>query len=271
MIFRSNVHTHTSLCDGKSSAQEVISEAISRNMVSIGFSGHSYTEFDKEYCMSREQTWEYKELIAGLRARYSKTIDILLGIEQDRYSSEPTDGYDYVIGSVHYIYTDGVYIPVDESKETLTEAVERYFDGDIYALVSKYYETVAENAEKNKFDIVGHFDLITKFNEGGALFDEASAAYRDAALNAMSRVIGRCRVFEINTGAMSRGYRTAPYPSPFLLNAVKSLGGEIIITSDSHEKSTLTYAFEEARRVAVECGFKHAKIITGKGFENVLL
>ena len=34
-------------------------------------------------------------------------MEIHCGIEQDLFSQEPTDGYDYVIGSVHYLYAAG--------------------------------------------------------------------------------------------------------------------------------------------------------------------
>ena len=106
--------------------------------------------------------------------RYGDKIKILCGIEQDFYSEEPTEGYDYVIGSVHYLRAGEAYIPVDESPELLRAAAEKHFRGDLYALIEEYYRTLARVVEKTGADIIGHFDLIAKFNEGGALFDEAA-------------------------------------------------------------------------------------------------
>ena len=51
-----NYHTHTTYCDGKNTAEEMVQQAISLGISQIGFSGHSYTEFDLEPCMSREGT-----------------------------------------------------------------------------------------------------------------------------------------------------------------------------------------------------------------------
>lgn len=64
-----------------------------------------------------------------------------------------------------------------------------------------------------KCDFIGHFDLLTKFNEGYKHFDETKDAYLEPAITAMHKLAALGIPFEINTGAMSRGYRSAPYPS----------------------------------------------------------
>ena len=58
--------------------------------------------------------------------------------------------------------------------------------------------------------------------------------------------LGTERIFEVNTGAIARGYRTTPYPAPFLLKEWKAIGGEIVISSDCHDKAFLNYRFNEA-------------------------
>ena len=40
--FPSNLHGHTTYCDGKNRAEEYILAAIEKNFVSVGLSGHSY-------------------------------------------------------------------------------------------------------------------------------------------------------------------------------------------------------------------------------------
>ena len=47
----SNFHTHTVLCDGKSSPEEVVLSAIEKGFSSLGFSGHAPTDFDQSYCL----------------------------------------------------------------------------------------------------------------------------------------------------------------------------------------------------------------------------
>lgn len=238
-------HVHTNFCDGADAAEDVALTAIDMGMTHLGFSGHSHTAFDESYCMSAEKTAEYRREIARLKEKYADKIRIFCGIEQDCYSDAPTAGYDYVIGSVHYIEKDGDFFPIDESAAELSGAAQKYYGGDIYALAEDYFARVGGILEKTGADIVGHFDLVTKFNEGSAMFDEDNPRYRAAAAAAADRLLAAGAVFEINTGAMLRGYRKSPYPSRFLLDYITERGGKLILSSDSHSRGSLCYRFSE--------------------------
>ena len=52
------------------------------------------------------------------------------------------------------------------------------------------------------------------------------------------------KVFEINTGAISRGYRTQPYPSADIRSYIKAKGGTFILSGDSHSADTLCFQFD---------------------------
>lgn len=244
-MIRSDFHVHTLFSDGTNTPEEMVVAAIEKGMTAIGFSDHSYTAFDESYCMRKERIEEYCGTVAALREKYRRRIRILCGIEQDFYSDEPTERYDYVIGSVHYLRVRGDYIPVDESPDILRRAAETYFGGDMYRLVDAYYRTVAQVAEKTRADIIGHFDLITKFNRDGALFCEEDARYRASAEAAVNALVRYGKPFEINTGAVARGYRHHPYPSQPLTEAIAARGGRFILSSDSHTKDTLCFRFDE--------------------------
>ncbi len=116
---------------------------------------------------------------------------------------------------------------------------------------------------------MGHFDLITKFNENGCRFDESDPRYRSAALEALEALMEKDVIFEINTGAISRGCRTTPYPAPFLLDAIRQKGGRVCITSDSHRADTIVHAFPQAAALAGSCGFREAWILAKNGFQPV--
>ena len=117
--------------------------------------------------------------------------------------------------------------------------------------------------------IVGHFDLVAKFNEGGCLFDEADSRYRDASLGALEALSKQDVVFEINTGAMSRNCRTVPYPSDVLLRSLRDFGGRVCISSDSHSASTITHGFAQAAELALSCGFRETYLLARDGFHAV--
>jgi histidinol-phosphatase (PHP family) len=222
----------------------MIEAAIGKGFKEFGISGHSYTAFDTSYCMQKEDIPRYLAEMRYLRARYFDRIHVLCGVEQDYYSGYPTDGFDYVIGSVHYICVNGAYIPVDESPRILKDACEQYFGGDIYALCEAYYATVADVVNKTGCDIIGHFDLIAKFNEKEQLFDESHPRYAAAWQRAADALIGADVPFEINTGAISRGYRSIPYPSPDIIAYIRDKGGRFVLSSDAHSVDAIGYGFE---------------------------
>lgn len=237
----SSYHTHTTFCDGRNTPEEMVQEALRLGCPAIGFSGHSYTPFDESYCMSREGTKEYKACVRSLQRRYAGQIRILLGVEQDFYSEEPTNDYDYVIGSVHYVKKGRAYLPVDESAEKQVEIVNRYYGGDFYEFAEDYYKNVAGLCRKTKCNLIGHFDLITKFNERGILFDTENPRYRAAAERALQELMMHPAAFEINTGAIARGYRTEPYPEKRIIGLLLDRGIRVVKTSDAHSKEHLLY------------------------------
>ena len=245
----SNYHTHSLYCDGRDSLEDLVQEAIRLGCPELGFSGHSHVPFE-DCCMRREGTESYIREVRELKERYQGQIRILLGIEQDYYGDLPTNPYDYVIGSVHYVYKDGVYLSVDESRESQQRAVKEHYGGDCYAFIEDYYALVGEIFARTHCTVVGHFDLVTKFNEDGSLFDTAHPRYRQAALGALDRLCREPVLFEINTGAIARGYRTTPYPESFILRELEKRGVGLILSSDCHDRRQLLFGLEELRGCA---------------------
>ena len=132
---------------------------------------------------------------------------MLCGLEVDLYSLPVTKPYDYIIGSCHsfpMIDKDGRRCDVDESYERLSYAIDTYYGGDAYKAVEDYYASVA-TIGKLKPSIIGHFDLIRKYNKGAVFFDETSPRYLAAARAAIDALLPLGVPIEVNTGAISRG------------------------------------------------------------------
>ena len=322
---KANLHTHTTWCDGKNTAEEMVLSAIESGFNVLGFSGHSYTSFDESYCMSRENTKVYRQEIRRLADVYRDQIRIFCGIEQDLFADDPATirqaacgapapdeaavpgeaAYDYAIGSVHAVFKEcspsqlesirsegypsgvilaepgnadpevqdaakddrcGVYYYVDWEKETMQWAIDRLYGGDSLALAEDYFDSVTRFADDPACQIVGHFDLLTKFEEQVSengdgddgpepLFDTRHPRYLDAAGNAIFALAGANKIFEINTGAMAKGYRTDPYPGGRLLEMILQAGGRITVNSDCHAAGKLDYGFAEAFDLARGVGF----------------
>lgn len=272
MNFPQNLHTHTVFSDGNHTPEEMVLGAIRAGCASLGFSDHSPMPPAADpdgWSMKSEEVPAYRAEVLRLREAYAGKLDIFLGLEQDIDSPPPEGTWDYLVGSVHGVWAGGCYLPVDDSADAFDQAVREHFGGDCLSFVRAYYRRVAETAGQIKCDIVGHLDLITKFNESGCRFDEGDPRYRAAALEALGALMERDVIFEINTGAISRGYRAAPYPAPFLLEAIRQKGGRVCITSDSHSADTIVCAFPQAAALAESCGFREAWVLTKHGFQAV--
>lgn len=239
-----DLHTHTYYSDGACSPEEMVVSAIEKGLSCIGFSDHSYTDFDGSFCIPEDKVEAYRQAVVACKEKYKDKIQVLCGMEQDFYASLPAIGYDYVIGVMHYVKAGEHYIPVDNTAQHIIDGTEKYFGGDIYALLEKYYEDVALLARDEAVDIVGHFDVVSKFNEPKPLFDIHNPRYVAAWQRAAEALIAAGKTFEINTGAMARGYRTTPYPHPEIINFILDRGGKLCLGSDSHHAETIAFRFE---------------------------
>ncbi len=260
-----NLHGHSTYCDGANSIEQMILAAIDRGFDIFGFSGHSHLPFDDSWCMSVENTKEYIKEVRSLAAKYDNKISILCGVEQDYLSETPVEQYDYVIGSVHVIPKDGNYISVDYTPEHLIESIEKYYDGDALSFAEDYFQMIGDVYKKTKCHIIGHFDLLTKFNEKTPIFDTSHPRYVSAVDNALSKLLASDVIFEVNTGAISRGYRTTPYPAPDILKKIHEGGGKVIISSDTHSIESVDSGFEDALIYIKDCGFNKISAIDKNG------
>ena len=237
-------HLHTTFCDGKSSAEEMVLSAINKGLTRMGFSIHS-EGFDSFPPMHRnpEIMTAYRAEIARLKEAYRDRIEILCGVESDFYFPVNKSDFDYTVGSVHYLNTPDGLTPVDWKPHLLLDAAEKYYGGDFMQIAKEYFATVSRLGEIHP-DIIGHFDLISKYNEGDKLFDSNDPRYLEAAFDAVDALLPLGVPFEINTGAISRGYRTHPYPAEPILQYILAHGGKVMLNSDSHAAQNVAFAFE---------------------------
>lgn len=249
-------HIHSITSDGKNTLEDIVKAGIDLKLQKIGFSDHGYTEFDLSYCVPLDRLQEYKEEVKRLKSKYKSKIDIYLGIEMDYYSDISKDDFDYIIGSCHYVYKDNKYLSIDYKKEYTINFVKEYYQNDYLLFAEDYYNNMADIVNKTGADIIGHFDLITKYNENNELFDMRGEKYLSIARNAIDKLISYNKPFEVNTGAISRGYRTNAYPDLPLLEYIYKRGGKVILSSDSHSKDNLCYKFDEYENLIKKIGFK---------------
>ncbi len=270
MLYKQNLHTHTVYADGKNTAEELILEAIKKGFTSIGFSEHSYMSFsDYPYQMTVEDAENYKREVRALKEKYKNQIDVFCGLEYEYFSEVPLDGYDYLIGSVHYLEIDGKKVGFDRSLDAVLLFLNTHFNGDGLAFAKSYFERVKTLPTRGKFDILGHFDVLTKTNEKGKFLDETDERYLAYGIDAIRSLKSKIPLFEVNTGAIGRGYKSTPYPNLEFMKEFKKQGYGAVITSDCHNKDFLDCGYDLAKEMLLEAGFKSKFILTNSGFKEV--
>lgn len=270
MIY-SNLHTHTTLSDGKCTPREMVEAALARGFRSLGFSDHGYTYIDKTMGMTVENMLNYNHTINALKAEYIGEIDIFRGLENDLTQLHTPQAYDYTIGAVHYVPQGGKYYCVDHTPEVLQDAIATAFGGDGLALTKGYFGEIARLASLRSANICAHFDLVRLFNEGGRYFDEQSPVYQKAALDALEEVVRNGMLLEINTAIIAKGRSADPYPAPFLLRRARELGARVLVSSDAHHADYLSYGFPEMEELLLAFGFAETWELTPRGFVPVPL
>ncbi len=265
----SDYHIHTTFCDGKDSPAVMAETAYRLGFHTFGFTGHSPMLCPGDWCMNEKSLPEYRAAVRALQAEYAGKMRILCGLERDYFAPPDDYKYDYVIGSVHAVEKNGVYHAVDDSADVLMASVNRDFGGEYDAFCEAYYAQVADVLRKTGADIIGHLDLVTKFKNRLQLTE--SKRYLDAAFDAIHALIPAGKPFEVNTGAITRGYRNSPYPSMTLLKEIHACGGNIILTGDCHNRQNLGDCWDVAVEAAEAAGFTTRMEWGENGFEEVAL
>ena len=265
-----NLHAHSVFCDGKNTPEEMIRACLAAGMDSAGISIHSPLPFENGWAAKAENVAPFLAEMRRLKAAYAGRIAVYAGVEWDVLSdAEWLEPFDYAIGSAHFLPVGGdpaAYPTVDDSPETTRRFLAEVFGGDSDAAAECYFAQLKRVADEPRAQIVGHFDLLTKFDEKERFFDETSPRYRAAALDAMDALVSAGKIFEVNTGAIGRGWRTTPYPARWALEQLKRRGARVTISSDSHSVKTVDCAFDKAKALLEACGFAEIWVFDGEIF-----
>ena len=255
-MLTANFHTHSTFCDGTSTPREMVEQALALGFTALGFSGH----VDIDPVMDVEA---YLAEIRCLQKEYADRIEILCGGEFDTFYPDPLrSGFDYKIGSNHFLDVgEEKPISVDHTEDIFLGLLHDYFSGDVYKLCKSYFERVAEIYDITKCDVIGHFDLVTKYNNHLKLIDEDNDKYVIPAMEALDYLLSKGVAFEVNTRMIRTG---RIYPAKRFLKRIRKAKGEIIISSDAHSVAELNRGFNEAVGLVRECGFDHINYLSMK-------
>lgn len=250
---KTNYHTHTTWCDGKNTPEEMVRAALAKGFDVIGFSSHFSLPEDGDCVCTPSRALDYAREIRRLQDDYRGKIEVRLGVEAD-YIPGVTDpdrsryaflGPDYIIGSIHYVIAaNGARVPVDHTPALLAEGIRDHFHGSAEEFVRAYFRQQRRMALRYDFDVVGHLDLVRKFNVKQPYFDESAPWYRQELVMTAEAVAASGKIAEVNTGAISRGWLDDAYPSAEFRDLLRARGVRFVLSSDSHAAESLDCAFD---------------------------
>lgn len=248
-----NYHTHTVWCDGKDTPEAMVRAAIEKGFAVLGFSSHMSFPEKSPWTLDPARGLDYVREIRSLAEKYRGRIKILCGGEAD-YIPCVTDPdrsryahlrLDYIIGSVHDVVApDGGRVSVDNTPELLAEGIRLHFGGDAREFIAAYFRQQTEMVEKFDFDVVGHPDLVRKFNRKHPYFDETADWYLDLERQSAAALGRSGKLTEVNTGAISRGWLDDAYPSAPFREMLRIAGAKFILSSDAHAADGIDCAFD---------------------------
>jgi histidinol-phosphatase (PHP family) len=182
-------------------------------------------------------------------------MEVLIGFETERLP-EPgwaermrgfrTAGdFEYMIGSVHHVGARWI----DFSPQETARAAEEH--GGLEALQLRYFRDLAELAGTLRPEVIGHLDLIRKF-------DGAQAGFSPRVMREVERTLEAVRaagsVLDINPGAHRRGLSPV-YPLPAILERACAMGIGVTLGDDSHGPDTVGNGLDVCMRAIAAAGY----------------
>ncbi len=245
-------HLHTYLCKHAHGRPFDYRDAARKRAIpEICFTDHCPTPdgYDPDHRMSMDRFSEYRQAI--LKLRDGEEPHVLLGIEADYYEGcerflkewLPSQSFDFILGSVHFIDNWGFDNPEDRH---VWDSV------DVQATWREYFALIERLADSGLFDAVGHLDLPKKFG-----YRPSDRDLVEMARPAMDRIAKSGMGLEINASGLRKPVGEI-YPSESLLMLARERDIPICFGSDAHDPDEVGDGFEAALNLARRIGYTHS-------------
>lgn len=249
----------------KGQLEAVVMRAIEAGFTHYGLSEHS-PRYRTEDLLSGEEDLTPEDLATtfdayatharSLREEVAGRLDLLVGFETERLPpenwfgrmSELRERYkpDYIVGSVHDV--DGLVI--DYTAEATQKVAQT--KGGMESLRLQYFDAVKDLVSKLRPEVVGHIDLIRKFDGPNPSFSPQVYRRIDEALEAVRSVGG---VLEVNCATHRRGLGPV-YPLPPILERARSMGIGVTLGDDGHGAHDVGVGLDASMRAIAAAGYR---------------
>lgn len=268
---RADYHIHTEFSDDSDYAMEqVIKDAIKKGFDELCFTDHVDYGVKKDWDEPGEMIYRkggagepdqmplanvdypvYYKTFQKMKELYKDKISLKFGLEfgMQAHTIEKYEKlfarylFDFIILSVHEVEDKEFWDQAFQEGRTQQEYNERYYEEMLY-LVQNYHN----------YSVLGHMDLITRYDKAGVYPFEK---LKPILTKILKTVIADGKGIEINTSSHRYGLKDLT-PSRDILKLYKELGGKIItIGSDSHKPEHLGAFVDETKEELKSLGFEY--------------
>lgn len=242
-------HIHSNFsCDSNTPMEDYIKQAIKINLDEICITDH--TDVGNNGCVICDYENYFKE-IKRLKEKYADKISIKQGMEfgmqahhkdyfENIFNKYP---FDFIIMSFHLVEDKDLWDRSFQHGKTQAQYNQRYYE-EIYNTINVY----------NKYSVLGHLDLIRRYDDFGEYPFKKS---KEIIEKILTHIIENQKGIELNTSSFRYGLKDL-MPSKDILKFYKELNGEIItIGSDSHNTKYLGYKIKDMQEFLKSIGYKY--------------
>jgi histidinol-phosphatase (PHP family) len=245
-------HMHSNhSSDGRDSINSLCIAAVKKGLKEIAISDHFEPTAGNEHYPFYDPEKYFGE-IAEANHLLKGIINVRSAVELGQPHNFPeyseklikNYSYDYVLASAHKMADNNDFGDLFYSPENLSDQCIKYLD------------ELEELAKWNKFDCIGHLDLVKRyaanFNLNPRLMD-----YNERLEVILKIVIKNGKGIEVNTSGLRQASREC-LPDLDILSFYRELGGEIVtLGSDAHNSADVGKGIADAVELLKEAGFEY--------------
>jgi histidinol-phosphatase (PHP family) len=242
----------------------VVAAAVERGFTTYGLSEHA-PRFELQHLYPEESGLTPADLLQKfssyvrsaleLRERHAGELELLIGFETEALPTQDwarkmrelraSAPFDYIVGSVHSIGDTWL----DLNAETSARAAEE--NGGWEALRGAYFDQLANLVNTLRPEVVGHVDLIRRFEAPDFQFSAAALGHAERVLEA-ARSVGAA--LEVNAAPFRRGFGPV-YPGPQVLRRAREMGVFVTLGDDSHGPDGVGIGLDACLRAISVAGY----------------
>lgn len=233
--------------------------AADRGISELGVSEHVH-RFTESLDLWRHPWWEenahddlgaYCEFVRTTQLRLGIEMDYLPGREDRTAQLLDPHGFDYVIGSVHFLGDDAV----DHHGWDVWKG-----QGDADAVWRRYFETVAQAARSGLFQILAHPDLVKVWGSARPRPERDPRFHYEPFVAAVAET---GVAVEISTAGLRKPVGEL-YPAPALAAMLVDAGAAFSLSSDAHVPGDVGCAYEETVELVRGWGIDQVAVFEGR-------